>query len=178
MFTVHRVKILEKYADDIVYSNKNFEIRKDDRHYKVGDVMEFTVINDKGDVVPNHRLHGKRYIIRYKHEGDGTYGIEAGFCILGIEEHKDVIFTHDEAASIVDLFDDILCRYEIKVPSPEDDEREPDNETGLYGSTYSDLLDEVEEILIELLERHTPLSTVEKYVFPGTVVGHTVGWVQ
>lgn len=27
------------------------------------------------------------------------------------------IYTHDEAAKIVEFFEDILCRYKIKVPS-------------------------------------------------------------
>lgn len=45
------------------------------------------------------------------------------------------IFTRDEAMQIIELFEDILSEYNIKVPSPEDDEREPDNDAGLYGST-------------------------------------------
>ena len=65
------------------------------------------------------------------------------------------IYTHDEAMLIVELFEDILTQHNIKVPSPEDDEREPDNDAALYGSTYSDLLDSVEDKLIEILERHT-----------------------
>lgn len=63
------------------------------------------------------------------------------------------IYTHDEAARIIEMFEDVLDKYGIHVPSPEDDEREPDNMTGLYGSTYSDLLDDVEAHLIELLRR-------------------------
>ena len=62
------------------------------------------------------------------------------------------IYTHDEAARILDAFDDILSKHGIKVPSPEDDQRDPKNEAGLYGSTYSDLLDFVENRLIELLD--------------------------
>lgn len=51
------------------------------------------------------------------------------------------IYTRDEAMLIVEMFEDVLDTYNIKVPSPEDDEREPDNEAKLYGSVYSDLLD-------------------------------------
>lgn len=74
-----------------------------------------------------------------------------------------IIYTHDEAARIVELFEDILSRYNIHVPSPEDEEREEDNMIGLYGSTYSDLLDEVETELISLLELHgkTDVEIVE-----------------
>lgn len=63
------------------------------------------------------------------------------------------IYTHNEAANIIDYFEDILCANEIKVPSPEDDERDPDDQYGLYGSTYGDLLDIIEERLIDIIER-------------------------
>lgn len=62
------------------------------------------------------------------------------------------IYTHDEAARIVEAFDDILADNGIKVPSPEDDERDSENEAALYGSVYSDLQDFVETRLIEILE--------------------------
>lgn len=79
------------------------------------------------------------------------------------------IYTHDEAMLIVELFEDILTQHNIKVPSPEDDEREPDNDAALYGSTYSDLLDSVEDKLIEILERHTLNTKVIRDEFSGTV---------
>ena len=62
------------------------------------------------------------------------------------------IFTHTEASDIVEMFEDILIENNICVPSPEDDEREKDNMIGLYGSTYSDLLDAVEGALINIIE--------------------------
>ena len=43
------------------------------------------------------------------------------------------------------------AKYNIHVPSPEDDEREPDDLIGLYGSTYSELLDDIESRLIDLI---------------------------
>lgn len=63
----------------------------------------------------------------------------------------DTIFTHDEAAKIIEFFEDILSEHEIKIPSPEDDERDKDNSVGLYGSTYSDLLDCIEGVLIDVI---------------------------
>lgn len=51
---------------------------------------------------------------------------------------SDAIYTRDEAVLIVEMFESVLDAYNIKVPSPEDDEREPDNEAKLYGSVYSD----------------------------------------
>ena len=77
------------------------------------------------------------------------------------------IYTHDEAARIIDKFEDVLSRYDIRVPSPDDDEREPDNDVGLYGSTYAELLDDIEEILVEILNRKGAGCDVVTYVFSG-----------
>lgn len=79
------------------------------------------------------------------------------------------IFTHDEAMLIIEMFEGVLNKYDIIVPSPEDDDKEDDNETALYGSTYSDLLDGVEEKLIEMLRNHKPDTEVVEYEFSGTV---------
>lgn len=45
---------------------------------------------------------------------------------------SDAIYTRDEAVLIVEMFENVLDTYNIKVPSPEDDEREPDNEAKLF----------------------------------------------
>lgn len=79
------------------------------------------------------------------------------------------IYTRDEAMLIVEMFENVLDTYNIKVPSPEDDEREPDNEAKLYGSVYSVLLDNVEESLIDLLDRHKKHTVIVTDEFSGTV---------
>ena len=85
------------------------------------------------------------------------------------DEGKEPIYTHDEAALIVEEFENALEQYGIKLPSPEDDERAADNEATLYGSTYSDLLDSVEGTLLDLLERHANGTEVVKYTFSGKI---------
>lgn len=77
----------------------------------------------------------------------------------------DKIYTHNEAAEIVDLFEEILDHYGIRVPSPEDDEREEDNSAKLYGSVYSDLLDNVEDKLVSIIERAKAGDKVVEYEF-------------
>jgi hypothetical protein len=78
------------------------------------------------------------------------------------------IYTHDEAMLIVEMFENVLEKYDISIPSPEDDERDEDTK-GLYGSTYSDLLDNVEDKLVELLEKHTPETEIIQDEFSGEV---------
>lgn len=78
------------------------------------------------------------------------------------------IYPHDEAASIVEMFEEVLEHYDISVPSPEDDERDPDNNCArLYGSVYSGLLDGVENILVELLRRGAGGARVIPHIFSG-----------
>ena len=62
---------------------------------------------------------------------------------------KKEIYTHDEAARLIEIFEDRLIDADIYVPSPEDDERDPDDMVGLYGTTYGDLLEDVENVVIE-----------------------------
>ena len=78
-----------------------------------------------------------------------------------------MINTHDEATRIVECFDEILCRYGIRVPSPEDDEREEENDVALYGSTYGEILDEVEDTLISLLSRAKRGEDIKSYEYSG-----------
>ena len=66
------------------------------------------------------------------------------------------IYTRDEAARIVEMFEDILVENEISIPSPEDDDRDSDDKLGLYGSVYSDLLDSVENALVRIIIRRGP----------------------
>ena len=54
---IHKIKILEQFADEIISGNKNFEIRKNDRGYQKGDLIRFEVADEYGN-----RLDGRRYI--------------------------------------------------------------------------------------------------------------------
>ncbi len=78
---------------------------------------------------------------------------------------KDTIYTHNLATQIVELFEDLLDENGVKLPSPEDDERGEDNGACLYGSVYSDLLDEIEGVLIATLEKQKNGAEVVPYVY-------------
>ena len=80
-----------------------------------------------------------------------------------------MINTHDEAAMIVELFENVLDENDITVPGPDDDERNPENTARLYGMTYYELLDAVERRLIMLINRATVRERFESYVFSGNV---------
>ena len=63
------------------------------------------------------------------------------------------IYIEDEAAAIVELFDDLLVDNGIKVPSPDDDQRDEDNEAALYGETYYMLTENIAERILEIIDR-------------------------
>lgn len=66
--TTHTLKVLIKYADAIVNGTKTFEIRKNDRNFKVGDKIVFEVVANEGyDVraAARHPLNGAVYRIGY-----------------------------------------------------------------------------------------------------------------
>lgn len=73
--------------------------------------------------------------------------------IIGADTPVEKVYTRDIAAQIVENFENVLEEQDITLTSPEDDEKEPDNAAHLYGSTYYDLLDVTEAIIIQTLEQ-------------------------
>lgn len=53
------------------------------------------------------------------------------------------------ASAIVETFEEVLDRYDVTLPSSEDDEREQGNTARLYGMTYYGLLDAVEALIAD-----------------------------
>lgn len=78
---LHELKILPKYYEKVRDGEKRFEIRKDDRNFKVGDIIRLCEHNGK-------EFTGKDllYDIIYKLDG-GEYGLEKGYCILSIKPY-------------------------------------------------------------------------------------------
>lgn len=46
---IHALKIEPQYFDDILSGRKNFEIRKNDRNYILGDLLALNELNDSRD---------------------------------------------------------------------------------------------------------------------------------
>lgn len=75
---IHEIKIAHEYYDDVAAGRKRFELRKNDRNYKVNDSLKMTEYK-AGE--PTGRVLNA--VIVYMLE-DYT-GLEEGYCILGIE---------------------------------------------------------------------------------------------
>lgn len=78
---IHKIKIKYKYYRDVLNGDKTFEIRKNDRDYKVGDIIQFVPVADDSDMIIPHNPN--EYKITYVFHG-GEYGLEEGYCVFGI----------------------------------------------------------------------------------------------
>ena len=79
--TVHELKILVQYADLHLTNKKNWELRKNDRNFKTGDIIKFTIVSN----ITGLPMYNSGYerTIDFVFEG-GEYGLEKGYCILSI----------------------------------------------------------------------------------------------
>lgn len=78
---VHQLKILSKWFTDVAKSKKNFEIRYNDRNYKVGDIL---VLKEYENGTYTGRKVKRK--VNYILHGDGTLGLSKDYCILGLED--------------------------------------------------------------------------------------------
>lgn len=74
---IHKLKIKDKYYQDLIRGRKLFELRKNDRDYKVGDLIHFVGINGE-------EYNYNVYIIVYVLKDVPEYGLDKDYCILGI----------------------------------------------------------------------------------------------
>lgn len=81
---LHKLKILPKYYEKVLSKEKMFEIRKDDRNFKVGDII-ILCEHDGKEFTGRDSL----YNIDYKLNG-GEYGLEEGYCILSISPYEEI----------------------------------------------------------------------------------------
>jgi hypothetical protein len=89
MSTRHELKTVARYWDAVAEGRKTFEVRRNDRAFQTGDILELAKIDDKGFyVTPAGERFGKTILrkrITYLLQG-GQFGIDPGYCVLGLGE--------------------------------------------------------------------------------------------
>jgi hypothetical protein len=81
----HRLKTLAPYWQRVAYGEKKFEIRKNDRDFQVGDVLELEYVENEGRPIDSTAAPLLCYArVKYVFCG-GQYGLEVGYCIMSIE---------------------------------------------------------------------------------------------
>lgn len=77
----HRLKLASMFFDAVDTGKKSFELRKNDRNYKIGDIIELHEMNDGEET---GRVTEKQVIYVL----EGFKGLEEGYCILGLDEKE------------------------------------------------------------------------------------------
>ena len=88
---IHQIKLVQPYVDAVYKGLKTFEVRKNDRDYQIGDIIDFIpVIKTKaGEVIPiKHPITNKRYVITYILNG-GDYGIDKDYVVFAIKPYNN-----------------------------------------------------------------------------------------
>lgn len=81
---IHKLKILKPYYDAIRDGSKRFEIRENDRDFKVGDTLELQLYDATTRKYSGETLHVK---VLYMFQGNAMrYGIADNTCILSISD--------------------------------------------------------------------------------------------
>lgn len=92
----HHIKLNYHYADAVLFGQKNFEIRYNDRGYQRGDKVCFLVVDECG-MSKAHQLNKETFIITYLVHG---YGLEKDWCAFGFKplkgEAKEVTDEHQQ----------------------------------------------------------------------------------
>lgn len=79
----HELKIAPEYYQAVWNHKKNFELRKDDREYAVGDILVLREWAD-GDYTGSAIVRTVCYILR----NCKKYGLADGYCILGLAPYE------------------------------------------------------------------------------------------
>lgn len=82
---LHELKILPQYFSEVLSGNKRFEIRKNDRDFKQGDIVKLREFNGKD--YTGYYIKAK---IGYVLKG-GNYGLDENYCVFSI-----IIISHGE----------------------------------------------------------------------------------
>ena len=77
----HELKTETEYFNEVVSGNKNFELRKNDRDFKVGDYLMLQDYNKETKTYTG-RIFYKT--ISYVLENAPQFGLKEGYCILSL----------------------------------------------------------------------------------------------
>ena len=80
----HQLKTYPKYFDALARGEKNFEVRRNDRNYQVGDVLTLQRYCPKADAYTGAEIDKR---VTYVLPGN-DFGIAKDYCVLALEDVK------------------------------------------------------------------------------------------
>ena len=79
----HHIKLEMPFCDHVLTGRKRFEIRYNNRDYRVGDYIVFIPVDPETKHKVQHAVEARKYRITYLISG---WGLEDGYVVFGIEE--------------------------------------------------------------------------------------------
>lgn len=79
---IHVLKLTQPFFNDVFFNRKDFELRKNDRDYKVGDYLKLVEYPSEN---PRYIFKVIKYILY-----GGVYGLADGYVILGLKDVSNV----------------------------------------------------------------------------------------
>ena len=79
---IHCLKIKSCYYEALVDGSKTFELRRNDRDFKVGDMITFCIVRDVGGLSFPTNL----FLITYVLKDCPQYGLADGYAVLGLRK--------------------------------------------------------------------------------------------
>ena len=89
---IHRVKAYERWFAQTLEGAKNFEVRKNDRDYRPGDLLEMYETQNS-EYTGRCTLFRVAFVLTSQ---DFPDGIKEGYAVLGIEKLSDVYIDPDK----------------------------------------------------------------------------------
>jgi len=80
MARVHELKTWPEYYQEVLMGHKTFEVTKNDRDFKVGDIVILHEWDATNEIYTGRSL---ARVISYVLHG-GQFGIEEGYCVMSI----------------------------------------------------------------------------------------------
>ena len=81
----HKLKLKIDFCEAVLNGTKTFEIRKNDRDFKMGDLINFTPVDNDGEA-GYHKVQNCTYKITYILSG---WGLKDNYVVLAIKEETD-----------------------------------------------------------------------------------------
>ena len=81
---IHEIKLNREFCEDVYNGAKQFEIRKNDRQYEVGDIIKFIPWEPHSEASFKHPIKQNAYIIKYILRGG--YGLKDGYIAMQIKK--------------------------------------------------------------------------------------------
>jgi len=75
---IHHIKTIMPFFYEAKQGRKTFELRKDDRHYQVNDILHHLLFDDG-------QIQGDSFYQKITYKLTCFDGLTEGYCILGVE---------------------------------------------------------------------------------------------